>query len=228
MSNTNTKNMIPLNIYQCWKTKQLAPGMAQAVAAVKAANPEFKHHLYDDQECRQFIAKECPPCILNAYDRILPGAYKADLWRLCMLYKRGGIYLDIKLSPLNNFKFLELTDREHFVKDRPPNTIYNAFMVCKAKNPFLLSCINQIVRNVRRKYYGPSALHPTGPGLLGQVRTAKKYRLNEDLTHPTEGGVIRYRGKPIVKTGYAAYSKERTAAAGPRYDEHWRKRRMYK
>jgi mannosyltransferase OCH1-like enzyme len=226
-SNNKTKpTVIPLHIFQCWKTKPLPPGMAHAMQSIKNANPEFTHHLYDDAECRQFIAKECPPCVLQAYDRLIPGAYKADLWRLCILYKRGGIYLDIKLSPIH-FKFIELTSREHFVKDRLPNTIYNAFMVCKPKNPFLLSCINQIIRNVRRRYYGPSALHPTGPGLLGLVRTAKKYAVREDMIHAPQGGHINYKNKAILKTTYPAYSKERTVA-GPRYDEYWKTRRVYK
>ena len=50
---------------------------------------------------------------------MVPGAYKADLWRYCILYIYGGIYIDIKLEPINGFRFRELLDKEYFVLDCP-------------------------------------------------------------------------------------------------------------
>ena len=54
------------------------------------------HYLYNDDDCRAFIQKEYPPDVLFAYDRLIPTAFKADLWRYCVLYKYGGVYLDVK------------------------------------------------------------------------------------------------------------------------------------
>lgn len=219
--------IIPLHIYQCWKTKDLPPIMRKVVDSVKEANPEFTHHLFDDAECRQFILRECPRCVLDAYDRLIPGAYKADLWRLCILYKRGGIYMDIKFSPIQGFKFIELTNREHFVTDRLPNTIYNAFIVCKPKSTFLLTCINRIIQNVRGRYYGRTALHPTGPGMMGDVKVMGKYFINEDMVHVRQGGAVMYKGKYVLKTTYNGYHRERQVA-GKHYDDLWNQRRIYK
>jgi len=56
------------------------------------------HYLFHDAECRDFIAQEYPPDVLMAYDRLIPTAFKADLWRYCVLYKYGGVYLDAKLG----------------------------------------------------------------------------------------------------------------------------------
>ena len=56
------------------------------------------HYLFHDAECRDFIAREYPPDVLMAYDRLIPTAFKADLWRYCVLYKYGGVYLDAKLG----------------------------------------------------------------------------------------------------------------------------------
>ncbi len=54
------------------------------------------HYLFNDRDCREFIMREYPPDVLNAYDSLLPTAFKADLWRYCVLYKYGGVYLDVK------------------------------------------------------------------------------------------------------------------------------------
>lgn len=110
---------VPLTIYQTWKTKDLPPKMKECVEKLKRDNPEFDHHLYDDNDCRQFIKSNYDSDVLNAYDSLLPGAYKSDLWRYCILYKKGGIYLDIKFQCEPGFKLLEMAlEDETFVLDR--------------------------------------------------------------------------------------------------------------
>lgn len=111
--------VIPLSIYQTWSTKNMQPHMIKCVEKLKKDNPEFTYYFYDDNQCRDFIKDNYDETILNAYDKLIPSAYKADLWRYCILYKKGGIYLDIKFQCESNFKLIEMTDDEYFVLDRP-------------------------------------------------------------------------------------------------------------
>ena len=48
---------IPKYIYQTWHTKELPHHMKKCVDELKRANPEFTHCLYDDNDCRKFIAE---------------------------------------------------------------------------------------------------------------------------------------------------------------------------
>jgi len=160
--------IIPLNIYQTWHTKDLPPSMRNAVNKIIYTNPGFNYQLFDDDDCRNFIKENFDENVLNAFDSLIPGAYKADLWRYCILYKEGGIYLDIKYKPLNKFKFINLTESEHWVLDADGHGIYNALIVSKPDNPILLQAIHQIVENVKNKYYGSNCLEPTGPHLLAK------------------------------------------------------------
>jgi len=115
---------VPLVIYQTWHSKTLPPKMAKCVEKLKSDNPAFDHYLYDDADCRAFIKANFDPEVLAAYDKLIPGAYKADLWRYCVLYKNGGIYLDIKFMCEPGFSLMEMTaDNETFVLDRPSPTI---------------------------------------------------------------------------------------------------------
>ncbi len=119
-------SVIPLKIYQTWHSKDLPTRMKQSVERLKARHPRFEHFLFDDNDCREFIAKNFDNNVLKAFDSLIPGAYKADLWRYCILYKNGGIYLDIKYDCINSFRFIELTEKEHWVLDINGNNIYNA------------------------------------------------------------------------------------------------------
>ena len=61
-------------------------------------NPDFKIKYYSDKGSREFIKNNYSKDIINAYDSLIPGAYKADLFRYCVLYKYGGIYSDLTQS----------------------------------------------------------------------------------------------------------------------------------
>ena len=125
---------IPANIFQTWHSKKLPPLMFKNILEIKQNNPNFNYYLYDDNDCRNFLKNHFPIKVLNAYDSLIPGAYKADLWRNCILFKMGGIYMDIKFRPINGFKLYNLLEKEHWVQDINPNYIYNAVMVCKPNN----------------------------------------------------------------------------------------------
>lgn len=178
------QSVIPLNLYLTWSIKKLPAKMQENVDRMRRVNPEFNIQIFDCDERREFIKNNFPEDILTAYDTLKPGAFKADLWRLCILYINGGIYVDIKQNCINNFKFIALTEREHLVLDRPgwwkegEIGLYNALIVAKPKNEFLLRCINKISENVKNKDYGFMDLYPTGPGLLGE-QYIKMLRENE-------------------------------------------------
>jgi mannosyltransferase OCH1-like enzyme len=182
-------NSIPKFIFQTWYTLDLPPKMRENVELLKQQNPEFEHYLFNDEECIQFIKDNFDQNVVDAYNSLVPGAYKADLWRYCILYIYGGIYLDIKYNCINNFKLINLTNKENFVRDAEDiymnmhNTnIYNALLITLPNNEILLKCINQIVKNVKNNYYGYNCLYPTGPALLGSFFNLDDIKLLE-LNH---------------------------------------------
>lgn len=171
--------IIPRVCYTTWHTKNLPPLMAENYENLKKRNPSICFYLYDEKDCFEFIKKNFDKEVLDAYEKLAPSSYKSDLWRFCVLYIHGGIYIDIKYNTINNFQLDQLCYKEHFVIDRA-NTdknnwwnkdeqgIYTALIVVSSKNKILRQCIYAIVENVETYYYGKNALYPTGPGLLGK------------------------------------------------------------
>jgi mannosyltransferase OCH1-like enzyme len=234
-------SIIPLKIFQTWHTKDLPKHMNDCVEKLKAQNPEFEHHLYDDQDCREFIKKHFHERVLKAFDKIIPGAYKADLWRYCVIYIEGGIYLDIKFHCTHGFKLIALTEEEHFVNDVPAGPIrfpdyhnegiFNALMVAKPGNEKFKKCIDAIVHHTQIHFYGGSCLHPTGPFLLRRFFTPEerkkiKLRFHGYKTFRTHG--IHYKGIKILDV-YPQYRSEKFKFAKTSFYGHlWNARKIYR
>jgi mannosyltransferase OCH1-like enzyme len=222
--------VIPQNIFQTWHTKSLPPLMFSAIKRIKKHNPNFSYKLFDDIECREFIKNNFKSDVLYAYDSLIPGAYKADLWRYCVLFKYGGIYLDTKFSPLNGFKFINLCESEHLVLDIGGTGIYNALMVCKPNNIILYKAIRQIVENVKNRYYGECFLCPTGPKLLPNFISVNDPIV--DLKHEMLEGdnnykIVYYNNIPIVKSYYGHIEEKNKNSIIQHYSVLWNQKKIY-
>jgi mannosyltransferase OCH1-like enzyme len=234
------KRVIPLYIFQTFYTKHLSLEMQESVNKIQRTNPEFTYIFADDDDCYEFIKNNFPPSVSDAYERLIPGAYKADLWRYCVLYIYGGIYLDIKFRPINGFKFINIVDKEHFVLDSPLGWnnnqygIYNAFMICKPRNKLLLECIEEIVKNVQNRFYGNLPLDPTGPNLLGRIYSEQNdislidMCFNYCYKYIKKKEQIFYKNLPILEA-YSSYRSEQKKSNNTKhYDKLWKDRLIYK
>jgi mannosyltransferase OCH1-like enzyme len=236
--NRQLDNMcIPLECYTCWHTTDLPTSMAENYVKLKSQNKEINFHLYDEIMCRAFISDHFERRILDAYDKLVPSAYKSDLWRFCVLYQRGGIYLDIKYGCVGNFKLVELCTQDHFVLDNidcwaeNQYGLYTACIMSKPNNPILFECIETIAFNVENEVYGWNALYPTGPGLLGQIYF--QYDLNAHVQKTKDihlfyiNHQILYKWRTVMKV-YDEYRQEQTShQSNYHYSQLWEQRAIY-
>ena len=218
--------MIPLHIYQVWHDKEMPSSVKESIDTLKAQNPEFEHHLYDEGMCRTFLKNNFPKRVVDAFDKVVPYALKADIWRYCILYKKGGVYLDSKYYGINGFKLITLTDREYFCKDLKiaHSGINNAFIICKPGNKKLLQSIQQFVKNTEENYYGFTAVC-VGPLMMKQFFTPKEMKslvLDSDFITLQER-YITFHGKRILQK-HQYYHKERKN----RWIDHWKDRNLYR
>ena len=221
---------VPLNIFQTWSTLNLPAKMKKSVDYVKHQNPEFKHYLYDDQMCGEFIKNNFHEDVYKAFNKLKPGAYKADLWRYCVLYIHGGIYMDIKFQTVEGFKLISIIEKEHFVKDlkESGNGIYNAFMISYPKNPKLLEAIKKIVTNTQNNYYGEGPLSPTGPVLLKSIfPITLNSNVNMDIGEHNGNLAIFHKKTPILIC-YKGYREEQNKEKNNKpYSYLWHNKDIY-
>jgi len=185
-SNNNTKiSLIPKVIYQTFKTYNVPINMYKSIQTWKDVNPDYEHYYFDDDDSIEFIKKYFDKRVLNAYLSLIPGAFKADLWRCCVLYEKGGVYVDADMVCLQPLRDYIENSEYNFIscRDDPmaKSYIYNAFIACSPKHPFLKEQIDTIVKNTEEKkdmWY----LDISGPALLGKsINKVCGRNINDDF-----------------------------------------------
>ena len=217
-----TNPCVPRVIYQTWKSHDMPARMAAASAEIQAANPSFEYRLFDDNECRAFLVENFLPAVVEAYDTLVPTAFKADMWRYCVLYLRGGFYADIKFMPVCGASFETLLDKQYWVLDNKwtfPNAnhgIYNAFMMSAPGNPLFLTAIQHIMKNVQGRILGEKMLDITGPGLLGGLISRDACNLYWDRRR-----IVNMETHEPILMEYDGYRDDCKDAGGVHYSELW-------
>lgn len=222
-SDSIQETKIPKVIYQTFETFECSENMDKAIKSWKDMNMDYEHYFFDHNKRIEFIEKYFDKKVLSAYFTLIPGAFKADLWRYCVLYIKGGVYVDadmICLKPLSEYILAD--DECVFSRDDPMSKSYicNGFIAIRPNHPFLKEQIDRVVYNVETKincFY----LDITGPGLFGKTINKllsrdinTEYPLGENiidtfklkiLFHDWKTKTIRINGEhgiPVVMTEY--------------------------
>lgn len=138
---------------------------------------DYEYKLWNNNTIREFLKESFDLSVLEAYDTLLPYAFKADLARYCILYKYGGYYFDIAISLEEKIEYnydavlYENTfDKNVFGVEEWLDVIENDALFFKdPEHPLLKEMIKRIENNVYELYYGHHPLCITSPILLHTV-----------------------------------------------------------
>jgi mannosyltransferase OCH1-like enzyme len=116
---------------------------------------------YDDEACRVLLATHFTPKHVHYFNNLRYGAHKADLFRYCVLYIYGGIYMDIKTVTKVN---LEEVFNRNFNYSCTSNFtyIYNGIIAVEKNNPIIHDCIQDIINtpiHVLNNNYGLNCIN---------------------------------------------------------------------
>ena len=157
---------IPKTIYQTFKTSKLPLITRWHIYWFRKKNPEYDYQFYDDTRIEQFIEAYYDRETLTLYQQINIGAAKADFFRYAILYKLGGIYLDIDSASKTAFrKFLLPNDEAVISKERNADLYVQWALIFRAGHPFLEKTMDLMLNNLRNNTYPNDVHQMTGPSV---------------------------------------------------------------
>ena len=159
----NHKNY-DFNIIQTNNENKISLNKFYSINSILLYIPDINYIFYNKEDRINFI-NSINPVLLNIYNKLDVGAYKADFFRALYIYINGGLYLDCKNILFNNINYI-LEQNEGYVQDLNDG-IYNGFLYCSyVKNNNFQKYIYKMIFNIFNSLYLSSCLEITGPELL--------------------------------------------------------------
>ena len=179
---------IPKIIHQIYLQGEanIPDNIKQSIAELRQRNLDWEYHLYDETIMVDYISRHYDVEMLTIYQSIqkeYPAA-RSDFFRYLLMYKEGGVYLDLKSSCSKPFNEI-LTDQDELVIcgwENEQGQKYQGYginkhlkhlkhgeyqqwnIICKPNSPFLKAVIDQVIYRI--KHYTPMKYHVGRKGVL--------------------------------------------------------------
>jgi hypothetical protein len=149
----NSGRQIPRIIHQTW-FEDLSPEMYPQITRMQNSwkNTGWEYRFYTDSTARDYIQKNYPSRFLDAFDSLIPGAYKADLFRYLVLMKDGGVYSDVDVMLSGDIeKFITPTMSFFAPQDAVGDfadakyCLWNGMMGSAPGHPFMIKAVERTV-----------------------------------------------------------------------------------
>ncbi|WP_432709642.1 glycosyltransferase family 32 protein [Pedobacter sp.] len=207
---------IPRILYQTFKTSKLPFLTRWHIASLRKKNPEYAYEFYDDARIDHFLKTDFDQEVFKLYKRINIGAAKADFFRYAVLYKKGGIYLDIDSAINGKLNDFILPDDVAIIsKERNEGLFVQWALIYEANHPFLEKTIELVLENIRTNKYKHDVHKMTGPQVYSDaINLCLKEKPN-----------ISYR---LFGTDYQGHLKFKYLFSKLLYDkgEHWKDKQL--
>jgi len=190
---------IPRIVHQTFANlDDLSPEIIEKNRRMAILNPQYTFEFYDDVTMGEWMRKHCNPKQFEIFQSINPkyGAAKADYFRYLLMYKIGGVYLDIKSTCIMPLDEIILFSDEFIVSKWEVDPVTGKrkygrhkelqeleideyqqwFLISMPQNPVILSVIDYISeqillspRHYRTKFGKLGVLELTGPIAFSKV-----------------------------------------------------------
>lgn len=240
----NNSSQIPKKIFvtsRFQSIEDLPQSTRETLEEITLKNPGWSIQHFSNQEIEQLLEDEevFDKKVLQAFHKVVPGAFKADLFRYCILFASGGLYIDINtrvhvtldsLIDVARDKLCIVEDRRTAgCKFRPGVQI--GFLAARKGNDTIKKILDKAVDNILEEKYGKCALEITGPVVAGHVvkRECKKnYTCLMYMRFWSENNVYSsVTGKKVLSRHCNGHHKNVYTSNKYRYKNMYMKRKVF-
>ena len=173
--------MIPKIIWQTHETPYDELPELYKINSQTYIDLEEWEYSYNSNADREAFIEEHFPEYLHLYRYMVPGMFRADLWRYLVLYKYGGFYVDMdsRLFYNEDYHFAKTINDPHatFNTVSSEGDIFNNWIIlCSKENPIMKDIVETVTAKCQEFYDEPYKVFPhgrwlqaTGPEIYSSV-----------------------------------------------------------
>ncbi|GAB0120327.1 tetratricopeptide repeat protein [Acidisoma sp. 7E03] len=162
---TGAPRAIPALISQYWHDETPPPDVAEVSATWQDCNPGWTHRRFSHESARAYLAAAFPPVVALAYRRAADPTTRADLLRLAVLFRDGGVWADMDDRCLQPLERLLPPGTEALFWQEPTGNLGNNVIAVRPQHPVLRRALALAVEAINRGDRD-TVWMLTGPGLL--------------------------------------------------------------
>lgn len=168
---------IPKIIHQTWKNEELPENLSMLAKTWKELHPDWHYILWTDEMNREFVKRFFPNFLLQ-YDSYPENIQRVDAVRYFVIYKLGGLFIDLDFECIENIESLilnkecvfALEPEAHCKQFKKEKIICNAFMAAKPNNDFFATICSSLASfSWKNKHLINNILETTGPFALTKI-----------------------------------------------------------
>lgn len=160
--------LIPRVIWQTNYTNRVSLPIKAAWCWNRLLSRNYNYYFHSTAERLTFVEQNFPGKPAELYRRLTIGAAQADLWRLMVLYKHGGVYMDIDshlIWPLDRFIKAEVS--EIFLRYKNKDAT-NYFIASSPANPNIKALLDEVLYRIENSHSN-NVYDITGPSVFQDV-----------------------------------------------------------
>ncbi len=193
---------IPKIIHQTWKTEEIPTKWIPYQQRVKELHPDWEYRLWTDEDNDAFVQKEYPE-FLDVFRGFPKVIHRVDVIRYLILYKMGGLYLDLDYEMLKPFDFAEanivLPKNRSLSFGDHADEVGNCIIASIPGHPFWKDVVDDLHMSPPETDNHLDVIKDTGPLLLTRILRSNHY---PDITTPDR--MLFHPPLPRTKRGYEA------------------------
>ena len=204
------------------KNSKLVPfGIKENYDKIRKLNKNIEIITWSNNDILELIASDFK-YYLEDYKKINDERFMGDLARLFILYKYGGIYIDIDQECLQSFENFGINDKTNIVlcKSLEGQRISNGFIFSRNKeNTFIKTCIENYINDLRNNAYFISAcetinntvikLNHKPDIMLIENNTKEKDKCKDSTEYLLSFCFFNEKGEIIMRSRYKNYYKDK-------------------
>ena len=161
---------VPILLHRIWECAEIPDQYEKGMLSWIDNTVDMYVFLWTSKAREAFINKTLGPGHLKLYNRLLPGAYRADLFRYVIMYHAGGLYSDIDAHlHVNMGSLRNLWDGVTLAIDVDPKRLLNgAILMSPPRHALFLCALGEVFDHSKHRLYFDSDLDISGPGILGE------------------------------------------------------------